>query len=69
MQSFSADFNFRVWRGRPHRAEKQYKVAKDTVLRVESLSGDVGSKLTLGEVLLVGGDAPRSARRWSRAPR
>jgi len=38
---------------------KQYKVAKDTVLKVESLSGDVGSKLTLGEVLLVGGDAPK----------
>ena len=38
---------------------KQYKVAKDTVLTVESLAGDVGSKLTLGEVLLVGGDAPK----------
>jgi large subunit ribosomal protein L21 len=38
---------------------KQYKVAKDTVLKVESLAGDVGSKLTLGEVLLVGGDAPK----------
>ena len=38
---------------------KQYKVAKDTVLKVESLIGDVGSKLTLGEVLLVGGDAPK----------
>ena len=38
---------------------KQYKVTKDTVLKVESLVGDVGSKLTLGEVLLVGGDAPK----------
>ncbi|HJR56282.1 MAG TPA: 50S ribosomal protein L21 [Rhizomicrobium sp.] len=38
---------------------KQYKVTKDTVLKVESLAGDVGSKLTLGEVLLVGGDAPK----------
>ena len=38
---------------------KQYKVAKDSILKVESLSGDVGSKLTLGEVLLVGGDAPK----------
>ena len=36
---------------------KQYKVTKDTVLQVESLSGDVGSKLTLAEVLLIGGDA------------
>jgi large subunit ribosomal protein L21 len=38
---------------------KQYKVAKDTVLKVESLAGDVGAKLTLGDVLLVGGDAPK----------
>ena len=38
---------------------KQYKVAKDSVLKVESLAGDVGSKLTLGEVLLVGGDKPK----------
>ena len=38
---------------------KQYKVAKDTVLKVESLNGDVGAKLTLGDVLLVGGDAPK----------
>ncbi|HVV28632.1 MAG TPA: 50S ribosomal protein L21 [Rhizomicrobium sp.] len=38
---------------------KQYKVAKDTVLKVESLPGEVGSKLTLGEVLLVGGDTPK----------
>ncbi len=38
---------------------KQYKVAKDTILKVESLTGDVGAKLTLGDVLLVGGDAPK----------
>jgi len=38
---------------------KQYKVAKDSVLKVESLAGDVGSRLTLGEVLLVGGDTPK----------
>ena len=38
---------------------KQYKVAKDTVLKVESLAGDVGSKLTIGEVLLIGGDSPK----------
>ena len=38
---------------------KQYKVAKDAVLTVESLAGDVGSKLTLGEVLLLGGDSPK----------
>jgi large subunit ribosomal protein L21 len=38
---------------------KQYKVAKDSVLKVESLSGDVGAKLTLGEVLLIGGESPK----------
>ena len=38
---------------------KQYKVAKDTVLKVESLAGDVGSKLDLGEVLMLGGDSPK----------
>jgi large subunit ribosomal protein L21 len=38
---------------------KQYRVAKDSVLTVESLPGDVGSKLTLGEVLLLGGDKPK----------
>jgi large subunit ribosomal protein L21 len=38
---------------------KQYKVTKDTVLKVETLAGDVGSKLTLGDVLMLGGDAPK----------
>ena len=38
---------------------KQYKVIKDQVLTVESLAGDVGSKLTLGEVLMLGGDSPK----------
>ena len=38
---------------------KQYRVAKDAVLKVESLVGDVGSKLTLGEVLMLGGDKPK----------
>ena len=37
---------------------KQYKVAKDSVLKVDSLSGEVGSKLEL-EVLMLGGDKPR----------
>ena len=37
---------------------KQYKVAKDSVLKVESLTGDVGSKLDL-EVLMLGGDKPQ----------
>ncbi|MEO7055092.1 MAG: 50S ribosomal protein L21 [Rhizomicrobium sp.] len=38
---------------------KQYRVAKDSVLKVETLVGDVGSKLTLGEVLMLGGDTPK----------
>jgi large subunit ribosomal protein L21 len=38
---------------------KQYRVAKDMVLQVESLAGDVGSKIALGEVLLLGGDKPK----------
>ena len=37
---------------------KQYKVAKDAVLKIESLAGEVGSKLDL-EVLMLGGDKPR----------
>ena len=36
---------------------KQYKVQKDSILTVETLAGDVGSKLTLSDVLMVGGDA------------
>ncbi len=36
---------------------KQYKVSKDSILTVETLAGDVGSKLTLSDVLMVGGDA------------
>ena len=38
---------------------KQYRVAKDSVLKVESLVGDVGSKLVLGDVLMLGGDKPK----------
>ncbi|HXR95688.1 MAG TPA: 50S ribosomal protein L21 [Rhizomicrobium sp.] len=38
---------------------KQYRVAEDMVLEVESLKGDVGAKLTLGEVLMLGGDKPK----------
>ncbi len=35
---------------------KQYRVAEGDRLRVERLNGNVGDKITLGEVLLVGGD-------------
>jgi large subunit ribosomal protein L21 len=39
---------------------KQYKVAKDDVVTIEKVAGDVGSELKLGEVLLVGGDKPKA---------
>ena len=39
---------------------KQYKVAKDDVLSVERLDGEVGARLTFGEVLLVGGESTRT---------
>ena len=35
---------------------KQYRVEEGVVLRVEKLSGDKGSEVTLDQVLLVGGD-------------
>ena len=38
---------------------KQYKVAKDDVLKLDLQSGDVGSTITLGEVLMLGGDSPK----------
>ncbi len=37
---------------------KQYRVAKDEVLKVESLAGDVGAKVDF-EVLMLGGDSPK----------
>lgn len=38
---------------------KQYKVAKDDVLTLDLQKGDVGSTITLGDVLMLGGDTPR----------
>ncbi len=38
---------------------KQYRVAEGQKLRVEKLIGNAGDKVTFGEVLLVGGDAPK----------
>ena len=35
---------------------KQYKVAKDDVIRVEKLAGEPGATVTLADVLMVGGD-------------
>lgn len=39
---------------------KQYRVAKDDVLSIEKLDGDVGATLTFGEVLMLGGDTAKS---------
>ncbi|MBU6297431.1 MAG: 50S ribosomal protein L21 [Alphaproteobacteria bacterium] len=39
---------------------KQYKVAKDDVLTIEKVAGEVGGELKLGEVLLLGGDRPKT---------
>ena len=39
---------------------KQYKVAKDDVIDVEKLIGDAGGTITFGEVLMLGGDSPKS---------
>lgn len=35
---------------------KQYRVAEGEVVKVEKLAGDVGDKVTLADVLFVGGD-------------
>lgn len=34
---------------------KQYKVAQDQIVEIESLAGDAGTKVSFGEVLLIGG--------------
>ena len=39
---------------------KQYRVAKDEVISVERLDGDVGQTLNLDQVLLLGGDTPKA---------
>jgi len=39
---------------------KQYRVAEGDVLRIEKITGDVGSEITFNEVLLLGGtEAPK----------
>jgi len=38
---------------------KQYRVSEGQKLRVEKLAGQVGEKVTLGEVLLIGGETPK----------
>jgi large subunit ribosomal protein L21 len=37
---------------------KQYRVAKNQVVIVERLDGEVGGTIELGEVLMLGGDSP-----------
>ena len=38
---------------------KQYRVAKNDVIRVERLPGEAGGEITFAEVLMVGGDEPK----------
>jgi large subunit ribosomal protein L21 len=38
---------------------KQYRVSEGDRLRVEKLAGEVGGTVELGEVLMLGGDAPK----------
>jgi large subunit ribosomal protein L21 len=38
---------------------KQYKVANGDVVSIEKLDGEAGAKITFGEVLMLGGDAPK----------
>ena len=39
---------------------KQYKVASGDVLTIEKVAGEVGGELKLGEVLMLGGDKPKT---------
>ena len=38
---------------------KQYKVSEGDVVRVEKLEGEVGSKVEIKDVLMIGGDTPK----------
>jgi large subunit ribosomal protein L21 len=38
---------------------KQYRVAEGDVLRIEKIAGDAGAEVKFGDVLMVGGDAPK----------
>ena len=39
---------------------KQYKVVKDDVLTIEKVAGEVGGELKLGDVLMLGGEKPKT---------
>lgn len=41
---------------------RQFRVSEGQKLRVEKLPGNPGDKITLGEVLLIGGDSPKIGR-------
>ena len=47
---------------------KQYRVAAEDVIRIDRVDGEPGDIVEFGEVLVVGGDTPPSARRPSQAP-
>jgi large subunit ribosomal protein L21 len=38
---------------------KQYRVQEGDILRVEKLAGEPGAKVTLDQVLFLGGDSPK----------
>ncbi len=38
---------------------KQYRVAQGDRLHIEKIEGNVGDAITLGEVLMIGGDSPK----------
>lgn len=38
---------------------KQYRVAENDVISVDRLEGEVGAKIALSEVLMLGGDKPK----------
>ena len=38
---------------------KQYKVSEGDIVRVEKLEGEVGAKVEIKDVLMIGGDTPK----------
>ena len=38
---------------------KQYRVAENDVLSIDKIEGEVGAKIALSEVLMLGGDSPK----------
>ena len=39
---------------------KQYRVAPNDIIEIERVAGEPGDIITLGEVLLLGGDSPKT---------